>query len=410
MNENYKKDIIEILDELGNQLDISKNQYDAAVKSYQAVGDWLSKHTSPLHKFSPKIIPQGSFMLGTMIKPINEEDELDIDLVCKLEGKPNDWAQEDIKEAVGDRLKSHGTYRDMLEDEEGGRRCWTLEYADDSNYHMDILPSVADENFTVYLSESFNNSQDIDTNIMAIRITDKEEDNYSYETDTDEWMKSNPFGYAKWFFQRAIYESTKMFSLNESVDPIREYEKKKLPLQRVVQLFKRHRDIMFSDDKYDKDDKPISIIITTLAGRAYERSDNIIDAYTNIVSRMRGYIEERFNYETDKLEKWVENPVNIEENFADKWVENPQKEKYFYEWLEKLESDLKIIKDSEGIGLQNLNESFKKIYGEKVVNRTFTNYGIKKRMDREKGNLSMATATGALGSTGIKIKKHEFEG
>ena len=31
-----------------------------------------------------------------------------------------------MKKVVGDQLKDHGTYRDMIEDYEGGRRCWTL--------------------------------------------------------------------------------------------------------------------------------------------------------------------------------------------------------------------------------------------------------------------------------------------
>ena len=151
----YKKEINEILEILGENLDISESQYKAAVKSYEAVGDWLSKEGSPLYPYSPRIIPQGSFMLGTIIRPINDEDDIDIDLVCKLEGKPSHWTQKHLKEAVGDRLKENATYNDMLEDEDGGRRCWTLEYSDDANYHLDVLPSISDKNFNVLLSESY---------------------------------------------------------------------------------------------------------------------------------------------------------------------------------------------------------------------------------------------------------------
>src|SRR5690606_23352304 len=156
------------------------------------------KEGSPLYPYNPRILPQGSFMLGTIIKPINDEDDIDIDLVCKLSGKPSRWTQKHLKDAVGDRLKDHSTYEKMIEDDDGGRRCWTLEYSDDANYHMDILPSISDKNFTVLLSEPFNNTQHIDTNKLAIRITDRKEYNYSTETDTERWMKSNPFGYAKW--------------------------------------------------------------------------------------------------------------------------------------------------------------------------------------------------------------------
>ena len=38
----------EILDELGENLDISETQFDAAVKSYNAVGGWLASDDSLL--------------------------------------------------------------------------------------------------------------------------------------------------------------------------------------------------------------------------------------------------------------------------------------------------------------------------------------------------------------------------
>lgn len=410
MTESYKKEINEILEILGENLDITENQYNAAVESYEAVGDWLSKEGSFLFPYSPRIIPQGSFMLGTIIKPICEDDDIDIDLVCKLNGKPAHWTQMHLKEAVGDRLKEHSVYKNMLESQDGGQRCWTLEYSDQANYHMDILPSIADKNFTVLLNEAFNNHQQLDTNKLAIRITDKENIFYSIMTETEWWLKSNPFGYAKWFFQRAIYSSKRMFALSESVDPVRPFQKEKMPLQRVVQLLKRHRDIMFSSDEYDRENKPISIIITTLASRAYDKGENIADAYINIVSRMRSYIETKLNPKTGQQERWVSNPVNEAENFADKWALVAQKEEYFYAWLDKLEEDLSAIKYGENKGLHILNESFSAQYGNQVVKRTFAEYGEKNRILREKGNRKMAIGTGLLGSVGKPIPNHNFEG
>jgi hypothetical protein len=82
-------------------------------------------------------------MLGTMVKPTNEDDDLDIDLVCQLEGKNPDWTQNDVKQKVGDRLKAHDLCEELLDDE--GRRCWTLLYRKSSQnqnekYLMDVLP------------------------------------------------------------------------------------------------------------------------------------------------------------------------------------------------------------------------------------------------------------------------------
>lgn len=410
MNITYKNEINKILEILGEKLDISESQYNAAVKSYEAVGDWLSKEGSSLYSYSPRIIPQGSFMLGTIIRPIHDEDDIDIDLVCKLDGKPLHWTQKHLKEAVGDRLKEHSGYRQMLDDQDGGRRCWTLEYSDDANYHLDVLPSISDKNFTLLLNESFNNYQNLDTNTLAIRITDKEDLFYSIMTDTQWWMKSNPFGYAKWFFQRAIFNSKRMFALSESVDPVRPFQNQKMPLQRVIQLLKRHRDIMFSSDEYDSLNKPISIIITTLASRAYDKSENIVDAYINIVNRMRSYIETRLNNKSGQYERWVSNPVNDEENFADKWADVNQKEEYFYDWLDKLEEDLSTIKYGQSKGLYSLNESFSAQFGDGVVNKAFATYGENNRILREAGKLKMAAGTGILGSVGKVVPNHNFEG
>lgn len=420
MEQLYKNTISEYLEELGRELDITPKEHKGIVDSYNAVGDWLSKDSSSLAKFRPKIVPQGSFMLGTIVRPINDEDDIDIDLVCKLEKKPTSWTQKDLKKTVGDRLKDHETYNRMLFDYKdgeyytnGGRRCWTLKYSDQVGYHMDILPAFSDEDLVFLMERHFSTSDLNPTELQraAIRITDTDNKNYDTDTDIENWNKSNPFGFAKWFFAKATVRGKRMFaSLNESVDPVRAYEEKKLPLQRVVQLLKRHRDIMFNQDKYNSDNRPISIIITTLAARAYDQSENLIDAYTNIVKRMRNFITEQPNPVTGTMEKWVVNPVNPEENFADKWSEVPQKEEYFYMWLDKLETDLAQLADNIGKGQDRLFESFSNMYGNNVSTRVFSAIANNKRILRESGNLGMATGSGLLGTTGTKVKDHGFRG
>ena len=47
----------EILEEIGNNLDISETQYKYAVKSYQAVGSWLADENSILSPYKPEILP-----------------------------------------------------------------------------------------------------------------------------------------------------------------------------------------------------------------------------------------------------------------------------------------------------------------------------------------------------------------
>jgi hypothetical protein len=403
-----KQQFEEIFEELVNNLDISETQYKTAVSSYQAVGNWLSDEKCILSKYKPNILPQGSFLIGTMIKPINDEDDLDIDLVCELTGKNINWTQEDLKIIVGDRIKENDTYKDMLADE--GRRCWTLEYRKDSDqvkerYHMDILPAIINEGYRVLLEKAFSNTDEKDLDSLSIRITDNETENYETETEINGWMKSNPFGYGKWFNNRATLSIRKAFSLNESIKPVPTYQNSKLPLQRVVQILKRHRDKMFLGDE----NKPISIIITTLASKAYNKETDLIDALSNVIANMENYIEEKYDFESQKRVKYVANPVNEEENFADKWVDYPIRERNFYKWLTKLKSDFKNIINQTS-GLPFINESMKEPFGERLVTKTFSSYGERLKSDREKGNLKVSSLTGTIGSVGTTIKNHNFYG
>src|SRR5690606_32550741 len=89
-----------LLNNIGIALDITETQYQTVIDRYTAVGNHLCKDGSQLKPYSPEIKPQGSFLLGTMIRPIIEDDELDVDLVCRLKGKQIDWTQSHVKNAV----------------------------------------------------------------------------------------------------------------------------------------------------------------------------------------------------------------------------------------------------------------------------------------------------------------------
>ncbi len=113
------------------------------------------------------------------------------------------------------------------------------------------------------------------------------------------------------------------------VDDVPEY-KVKTSLQRAVQILKRHRDIYFNG----KDNKPISIIITTLAGHAYGNEEDLYDAFFNIVQKLSDIdsLKEDGKYQ-------ILNPVNSDENFADKWNENEDLPKAFNDWICQLNTD-----------------------------------------------------------------------
>lgn len=334
-NKQMLSQLLKIIAEL---LDIPDSKYEEAVTKYEAVGKWLDGNGSALSVFKPVIYPQGSFRLGTMIKPLGNGDEYDIDLVCRLEIAKENIAQKQLKQMIGERLKENKTYKEMLRE---GRRCWILDYANE--FHMDILPAIPDY-------EKLND---------AILITDKKLYN---------WQYSNPKGYALWFAERMkiIFLERKLAyakSIKANVEEVPDY-KIKTPLQRAVQLLKRHRNVYFNK----REDKPISIIITTLAAHFYGNESDIFDAITNAANRMYDV-----RYLKDPAGKYyIPNPVNLDENFADKWNEDPQLPQAFFEWMGQLQEDFKRASGKSDI--YGIAEFLSQSLGEDIVERALKIY------------------------------------
>lgn len=400
MTEGQNKQFSELLEILGQKLDVTETEFKTITNSYKAVGDFLTNDNSALAEYKPQIHPQGSFLLGTVIRPVSVDDDIDIDLVCELQNKPSYWTQCDLKQAVGDRLKESGIYKSMLDKE--GRRCWTLLYAGDK-YHMDVLPSLVEVGYRDKVIRVFRDADTKNVDSLAFRITDKTLRNYDTECDESLWKKSNPFGFAKWFLHAASkpYNVGNLLAMRETVNPVPKFSNKKYTLQRVVQLLKRHRDVMFDGD----DDKPISIIITTLATNCYKDEKDLFRALSDIAKNLVSAIETRNGV------RWIPNPVNPSENFADKWVQEPQKEKKFYQWATRLDADIEKLSNCVGQGLPVIQKILEQMFGERISKEVFKEYAESITAKRNNGTLMTAAGTGMLGSVGnVANARHNFYG
>lgn len=420
---NHKFQFNEILETLVKNLSISKSQHEAAIQSYKAVGKFLSNDNSSLSVYQPYIKPQGSFIIGTTIQPIDPNDDIDLDVVYEFKRKPENWAQYHLKNAVGNRLKESDRYREMLDEE--GRRCWTLNYRENAEsanqrYHMDILPALISSGYAIILEKAMSADSYEDFDQLRLSITDKEESGYDTEVRSEFWKQSNPYGYAIWFMNiaktiKGVKKRT--FSLNEAVKPVPEYQEARLPLQKVVQLLKRHRDIYFTyeQDEDVKKQKPISCIITTLAARAYREEEELIDALWGIINRMEDEIEFVFDPSLNKEIEWISNPTNSAENFADRWNdEGSVRRENFYRWLEQVRADLRDAQSKTG--LQNMSESLKNSFGKDTVLKTFSDYGNRSRLLTESGQNNIDRKLGVVGTATVgltsinAIKPHKFFG
>ena len=356
----------DILEEIADALDIPQSKYEDAKSRYESIGEWLHRDDSTLSNYEPAISPQGSFLLGTVTRPLSDEEEYDVDLVCMLKATKKDFSQKSLKEAVGYEIRLYAKARNMANRPEEGRRCWTLHYADDAQFHMDVLPVLPDApNYKLMLEQRGHTvlAKDQVLSGQAIAITDRTLPQYAQHT--EDWPQSNPTGYAAWFRSRMsvqLVERKKAFAkrqtITASIDEIPDY-KVKTPLQRAIQLLKRHRDSMFADDS---EHKPISIIITTLAAHSYNEEATISGALQSILRGMDQHIEYRGD------EAWVANPVNPEENFADKWAEEPKKRKSFYNWLEEARRDFALYLRASRYDI--IPETLKEALGTNLVDRT----------------------------------------
>lgn len=354
----------DLLEAMADALDIPPSKFEEAKSRYEAIGNWLDRPESTLAGYDPAISPQGSFLLGTVTRPFTDTEEYDVDLGCRLKATKAEFTQKSLKDAVGYEVALYAKAHSMTKPEEH-RRCWRLNYAAGAQFHMDIVPALPDalRYQAELLSQGYHElAYDAGLTGQAITITDNTLPHY--DQPTYDWPQSNPLGYAVWFRGRMrvqLAARKRVFAEREritaSVDEIPDY-KVKTPLQRAIQLLKRHRDCMFADDA---EHKPVSIIITTLAAHAYNEEPTISSALQSILTGMDRYIDDRDGT------AWVANPVNPAENFADKWVEEPKKRQNFYRWLDQARQDFALYLRASSF--DKVPEQLRKHLGAGLVNR-----------------------------------------
>lgn len=381
MLQNREQAISGFLSRIADEISISEAMQKKAVSSYEAVGRYLDEGID----CKVSIMPQGSMNLGTTIRPLTDDDDgYDIDLVCLLETSNLSLAE--IKNVVGNRLKESARYADKIDEE--GKRCWTLHY---DGFHMDILPCVP--RYGYFVKPTWT----------EIKLTHKT-GNMQYAA-----KYSNPYQYQQWFEGRmettlAMAREAYARSVRCSIDEVPTYAVK-TPLQKAIQLLKRHRDIFFKDDDTDS---PISIIITTLAAHAYNGEIDLYKALRQIIQGMPCHIERRNG------QYWISNPTIAVENFAEKWNESEAKADAFYKWLRQVRIDL-IDDPLTFAGIHNYSSAFGKCLGEAPARRVATAYGMQAKVAVDTGTLGMMSGSGLLtvqaDNAGVKkVEQHSFYG
>jgi hypothetical protein len=320
------------LDALADELEIPEYRYEQAEKSYRNLGNWLNRENSSIRVLGPEVHSQGSFALGTVITPISGAEQYDIDAVCEFKKLSKQAiTQKELKRQLGVEVELYRKAQNMNKSAEEHRRCWRLEYADKAQFHMDVTPGVPNAAQARAILARYG--ADSSWAATALVITDMESPTYAIIS--DDWPRSNPRAYRKWFHGRmaAIFEKRKLAlqkSVRTGTEPLPDY-KVRTPLQSSIMILKRHRDIMFATRPKER---PISIIVTTLAAHSYNGQETIAGALYAILNGMHEHI-----YRVSDGRHVIPNPTDPAENFADKWAKHPERAAAFFEWLERVRND-----------------------------------------------------------------------
>ena len=239
---------------LRDEVNLNQGRLDRLETAVGAVNDYLKKNLTGYQKMER----QGSYALGTLIKPVDDNDEYDADIQIVM--NPNSkWEAKDYILAVNRTLAGNKTYADKLRLK---TRCVTVDYAGD--FHLDVVPRVTIKG----------------KHYVCNRIDNKFE-----ETDGD--------GYREWFNEKSRIT--------------------KGNLKRVVRLLKHLRD-------HKNSFTAKSILLTTLAGSTIRASDEgteavgtVADTLETVLSRMNDYLQQHPSMPE------IRNPVLATENFNRHW-------------------------------------------------------------------------------------------
>ncbi len=350
-------------------LSIPPGMYEKAVERYEAVTAFLDKPGTRVAAWHPSQFIQGSAALGLAIRPLGKDD-FDFDISCEVTPPPAHTSKQ-VRDNVEQRLREDANYSRMLNTEK--TRCLRLDYADAEKFHLDIVVARVAR----WLSNTGT----------AVQVPDK-----AAET----WVGSDPRSYITWFKKRqtvtqrslALSSFSNVAKGETAPAPTQPKANEKVPLQWVIQVMKRHRDLMFQGAR--SADAPISAIITTLAAKAYQGENDILEELNNITARMPDQFD-------DDARTIVLNPVLTTENFADKWPRNPHRRDAFFEWHARFAKDLQVFIQTDK--LISIGSALEALLGDKPKAEAFARHaGVLKSM-QDNNTLGVVTSTATLAST-----------
>ena len=279
-------------DFLKNHVNLNQTRLDRLNQRVETITNILKDKLIDYRKYSL----QGSFAHGTIIKPVQDKDEFDADILVFIKDKnfnPNKYVTDYVK-IVHDLFTTNNILNGKIRLK---KRCVTIDYAGD--FSMDIVPCI-----------------------------EHNDDTYICNRKDEEYEQTDGDGYKNW-----LSDKNKITSGNY--------------LKKSTRLFKFLRD-------HKKNFSVISILLTTMLGDRINESDKD----SNGVSSLPQTFKTLFNRLNDFLQSHptmptIQNPVLSCENFNRNW-----KEEQYKNFRNKIE--IYNDKVNSAFDEKNPNESVKK--------------------------------------------------
>ncbi len=338
-----------LLTEVASQIQLSSTAQAAVREEFRKLAAHLTN--GALAPFRPYLFAQGSFRIGTTVRPLSQE-EFDLDFIVELLNPPQGSYPRTVYELVAGEIDSFAGFQGSVERKD---RCIRLSYP--GNFHIDAVPAIPAE-------------------IAGVLIPDK-------TTSGLEWRHTDPQGYVRWFEDRALPAHLRKYKATIDPLPADESVTAKTPLQIDAQLLKRHHQLHSPDEKL----RTPSIVLTTIAGLEAAGHDSLGQCLNDTVAGIEGYA---------RTLRHVYHPTAQDELLSETWNEQTIYAQ-FQSTTAKMVTQWDQVMAAQGQGIPIIAKLLKEMFGADPVTRAVAALG------REAGTMKKAGRLSAGGGGAVSI-------